>query len=120
MMIPIHILLYQFIKENQHQYIIPKQINSSSEEANNVRRELNLVCACVILGCVYFKFEVQLCCLKYISFVLYFDEQRFYAVNILQRFRFQEETDQRVTTLFPALNLEALRVAADQPAIILK
>ncbi|CAL6096372.1 Hypothetical_protein [Hexamita inflata] len=48
-------------------------------------------------------------------------KHRFYAVNILQLFAFkskqikpeQEETDQRVMTLFPALNLEALRVVAD-------
>ncbi|CAL6103097.1 Hypothetical_protein [Hexamita inflata] len=39
-------------------------------------------------------------------------KHRFYAVSILQKCRFQEqtkkETDQRVMTLFPALNLEAL------------
>ncbi|CAL6030734.1 Hypothetical_protein [Hexamita inflata] len=38
-----------------------------------------------------------------------------FAVNILQRVNEpeQEETDQRFMTLFPDLNLEALRVAAD-------
>ncbi|CAL6051158.1 Hypothetical_protein [Hexamita inflata] len=46
-------------------------------------------------------------------------KHKYYAVNIaevsLSRVNEpeQEETDQRVMTLFPALNLEALRVAAD-------
>ncbi|CAL6074644.1 Hypothetical_protein [Hexamita inflata] len=45
-------------------------------------------------------------------------KHKFYAVNILQMSlsrvnENQEETDQIVMTLFPALNLEALRVAAD-------
>ncbi|CAL6081840.1 Hypothetical_protein [Hexamita inflata] len=56
----------------------------------------------------------------YVNLLCKTTKHRFYAVNILQRFSLsrvnepeQEETDQRVITLFLALNLEALRVAAD-------
>ncbi|CAL6030674.1 Hypothetical_protein [Hexamita inflata] len=42
-------------------------------------------------------------------------QTQIFAVNILQRVNEpeQEETDQRFMTLFPDLNIEALRVAAD-------
>ncbi|CAL6081538.1 Hypothetical_protein [Hexamita inflata] len=47
--------------------------------------------------------QIQILCSQYIA------EVSLSRVNVPE----QEETDQRVMTLFPALNLEALRVAAD-------